>query len=167
MDHSALSQRSFDRKYRPGRWDCAASSGVRSFHNVRCTSSVSPRFDRYCAVGDFPLEHLMGLDPVGSRRRRVAADHLCGASLRVGVERIGCLGTGQPTASGAVCSLDRAVVIRVVVLGIVFYAMTQGAQFVAIDNQPAATTSLVLSLTRCWSQGWRQDLLPSLRRVGS
>jgi drug/metabolite transporter (DMT)-like permease len=43
--------------------------------------------------------------------------------------------------------LDRAVVIRVVVLGIVFYAMTQGAQFVAIDNQPAATTSLVLSLT--------------------
>ena len=63
--------------------------------------------------------------------------------------------------------LDRAVVIRVVVLGIVFYAMTQGAQFVAIDNQPAATTSLVLSLTRCWSQGWRQDLLPSLRRVGS
>jgi drug/metabolite transporter (DMT)-like permease len=43
--------------------------------------------------------------------------------------------------------LGRAVVIRVVVLGIVFYAMTQGAQFVAIDNQPAATTSLVLSLT--------------------
>ena len=27
------------------------------------------------------------------------------------------------------------------------YALTQGAQFVAIDNQPAATTSLILSLT--------------------
>ena len=29
----------------------------------------------------------------------------------------------------------------------VMYALTQGAQFVAIDNQPATTTSLVLSLT--------------------
>ncbi len=35
----------------------------------------------------------------------------------------------------------------IAVLGIVFYALTQGAQFVAIDNQPAATTSLVLSWT--------------------
>ncbi len=43
--------------------------------------------------------------------------------------------------------LSRGVVIRVIVLGVVFYALTQGAQFVAIDNQPAATTSLVLSLT--------------------
>lgn len=32
-------------------------------------------------------------------------------------------------------------------LGLVFYAVTQGAQFVAIDNQPAATTSVVLSWT--------------------
>jgi drug/metabolite transporter (DMT)-like permease len=33
------------------------------------------------------------------------------------------------------------------VLGVVFYALTQGAQFVAIDSQPVATTSLVLTLT--------------------
>lgn len=33
------------------------------------------------------------------------------------------------------------------VLGVVFYAVTQGAQFVAIDNQPAATTSLMLAPT--------------------
>lgn len=33
------------------------------------------------------------------------------------------------------------------VLGLVFYAVTQGAQFVAIDNQPAATTSLMLAPT--------------------
>ena len=33
------------------------------------------------------------------------------------------------------------------VLGLTFYAITQGAQFVAIDNQPTATTSLILSLT--------------------
>lgn len=36
---------------------------------------------------------------------------------------------------------------QLVVLGLVFYALTQGAQFVAIDNQPAATTSVVLSWT--------------------
>lgn len=34
-----------------------------------------------------------------------------------------------------------------VVLGVVTYAVTQGSQFVAIAHQPAATTSLVLSLT--------------------
>jgi len=33
------------------------------------------------------------------------------------------------------------------VLGVVFYAITQGAQFVAIDAQPAATTSLMLAPT--------------------
>lgn len=33
------------------------------------------------------------------------------------------------------------------VLGLVFFAITQGAQFVAIDNQPAATTSLMLAPT--------------------
>lgn len=34
-----------------------------------------------------------------------------------------------------------------IVLGVVFYAVTQGAQFVAIDAQPAATTSLMLAPT--------------------
>ncbi|MGH8958518.1 MAG: DMT family transporter [Acidimicrobiia bacterium] len=33
------------------------------------------------------------------------------------------------------------------ILGLVFYTLTQGAQFIAIDTQPAATSSLVLSLT--------------------
>lgn len=44
-------------------------------------------------------------------------------------------------------SLHRGLVGWVLVLGVVFYAITQGAQFVAIGNQPAATSSLVLSLT--------------------
>ena len=44
-------------------------------------------------------------------------------------------------------ALDRDVVGRFALLGVGFYAITQGAQFVAIDSQPAATTSLVLSLT--------------------
>ncbi|HVR31900.1 MAG TPA: DMT family transporter [Acidimicrobiia bacterium] len=41
----------------------------------------------------------------------------------------------------------RTPVRELVVLGVVFYAVTQGAQFVAIANQPAATTSLILSFT--------------------
>ncbi len=36
---------------------------------------------------------------------------------------------------------------RLVLLGVVLYALTQGAIFVAIDRQPAATTSLVLAMT--------------------
>jgi drug/metabolite transporter (DMT)-like permease len=38
-------------------------------------------------------------------------------------------------------------VVRLVLLGIVMYALTQAAQFVALAEQPAATTSLVLSMT--------------------
>jgi drug/metabolite transporter (DMT)-like permease len=37
--------------------------------------------------------------------------------------------------------------MRLMVLGLVFYAITQGAQFVAIGAQPAATTSLILAFT--------------------
>jgi drug/metabolite transporter (DMT)-like permease len=47
----------------------------------------------------------------------------------------------------SIAHLDRSSLLQIVVLGVVFYAVTQGAQFVAIDNQPAATTSLVLSWT--------------------
>ncbi len=50
--------------------------------------------------------------------------------------------------------LDRSMWIRIVSLGVVMYALTQGAQFVAIDNQPAATTSLVLSLTPLFVAGF-------------
>ncbi|HKJ56214.1 MAG TPA: DMT family transporter, partial [Nitriliruptoraceae bacterium] len=46
-----------------------------------------------------------------------------------------------------VAALDGRSWRRLVVLGVVFYTVTQGAQFIAIDNQPAATSSLVLSLT--------------------
>jgi non-canonical purine NTP pyrophosphatase (RdgB/HAM1 family) len=44
-------------------------------------------------------------------------------------------------------NLDRPALQRLAALGFVFVAVTQGAQFVAIDNQPAATTSLVLAPT--------------------
>ncbi len=53
----------------------------------------------------------------------------------------------RPRARAALRIITWRDVGRLFLLGIVFYTLTQGAQFVAIDNQPAATTSLVLSLT--------------------
>jgi drug/metabolite transporter (DMT)-like permease len=43
--------------------------------------------------------------------------------------------------------VDRRLVVKLITLGVLFYAVAQAAQFVALDEQPAATTSLVLSLT--------------------
>ena len=43
--------------------------------------------------------------------------------------------------------VERGFVVKLVALGVVMYALTQGAMFVALDEQPAATTSLVLSMT--------------------
>ncbi len=43
--------------------------------------------------------------------------------------------------------VSRGFVVRLVALGCVMYGLTQGAQFVALDEQPATTTSLVLSMT--------------------
>jgi drug/metabolite transporter (DMT)-like permease len=50
-------------------------------------------------------------------------------------------------ARGQLARLSRRSVGHLAVLGVVFYALTQGAQFVAIDSQPVATTSLFLTLT--------------------
>jgi drug/metabolite transporter (DMT)-like permease len=49
--------------------------------------------------------------------------------------------------------VDRGFVTRLVLLGVVMYALTQGAMFVALDEQPAATTSLVLSMTPLFVAG--------------
>jgi drug/metabolite transporter (DMT)-like permease len=71
------------------------------------------------------------------------------AALRYGIATIVLAGwvMSRPELRKKVAGMTRSSVVAVVALGIVFYALTQGAQFVAIDNQPAATTSLVLSLT--------------------
>ncbi|HEX2153665.1 MAG TPA: DMT family transporter [Acidimicrobiia bacterium] len=53
----------------------------------------------------------------------------------------------RPKSRAALASLGLPEYLRLAGLGLVFYTLTQGAQFVAIDNQPAATTSLVLSVT--------------------
>jgi len=71
------------------------------------------------------------------------------AALRYGLAAAVLLGwvVARPGPRSDLRHIGRASLPQVVVLGVVFYAVTQGAQFVAIDNQPAATTSLVLSLT--------------------
>jgi drug/metabolite transporter (DMT)-like permease len=43
--------------------------------------------------------------------------------------------------------IERRQVAELVALGVILVAVGQGAQFVALDHQPAATTNLVLSLT--------------------
>lgn len=53
----------------------------------------------------------------------------------------------RPVARRELLALPRLHLGRLAGLGVVFVAVTQGAQFVAIDHQPAATTSLVLSMT--------------------
>jgi drug/metabolite transporter (DMT)-like permease len=50
-------------------------------------------------------------------------------------------------ARGQLAGLTRRSAGHLAVLGVVFYALTQGAQFAAIDAQPVATTSLFLTLT--------------------
>jgi drug/metabolite transporter (DMT)-like permease len=71
------------------------------------------------------------------------------AGLRYGLAAVVLLAVllGRPGGRAELRSLDRRTLVRIVTLGLVFYAATQGAQFVAIANQPAATSSLVLSMT--------------------
>jgi drug/metabolite transporter (DMT)-like permease len=71
------------------------------------------------------------------------------AGLRYGLAAIVLAGVvlARPGTRARVAALRPGDWMRLTVLGIVMYTLTQGAQFVAIDNQPAATTSLVLSMT--------------------
>ena len=68
----------------------------------------------------------------------------------------------------SVVSMGRPTRLRIAVLGVVFHALTQGAQFVAIDNQPAATTSLMLSLSPimvAWLSIGFLDEVPSRKQL--
>lgn len=71
------------------------------------------------------------------------------AGLRYGLAALVLVGwvARRDATRRQVASLGRRQVGRLALLGVVFYTITQGAQFVAIDRQPAATTSLVLSVT--------------------
>lgn len=76
-------------------------------------------------------------------------DPLTFAALRYGLAALvlSAWVLARPQLRSQLAGIDRANVGGILVLGVVFYALTQGAQFVAIDNQPAATTSLVLTFT--------------------
>ena len=92
------------------------------------------------------------------------------AALRYGMAAVLLVGwvlSRQPLRR-SVFTIDRSSMIRLAVLGVFFYAITQGAQFVALDNQPAATTSLTLSLTPLLVAGLAARSLaepPSVRQV--
>ncbi len=75
----------------------------------------------------------------------------------------------RPAARAGMRSALRRGWGELVALGLVFYTVTQGAQFVALAHQPAATTSLVLSLTPLVVAGLAGRSLgerPSGRQVG-
>jgi drug/metabolite transporter (DMT)-like permease len=60
---------------------------------------------------------------------------------------LGVVTATRPSQRSEVRGLSRAGWMRLAVLGVVLYAINQGAVFIAIEDQPVATTSLVLSLT--------------------
>ena len=77
-----------------------------------------------------------GLDPITFAGLRYAVAALILMAL-VGM---------RPTARANFRGLHRAEVGRLAVLGLVFYTLAQGAQFVALDHQP--TASGVIASTR-------------------
>ena len=71
------------------------------------------------------------------------------AGLRYAVAAavLGIVVATRPSARAELRTISGDALRRLAVLGVVFFAVTQGAQFVAIEAQPVATTSLTLSLT--------------------
>lgn len=71
------------------------------------------------------------------------------AGLRYGLASVLLIAwtTAKRDRSAVIGHLDRSAWWLLIALGLLMYALTQGAQFVAIDSQPAATTSLLLATT--------------------
>ncbi|HEU4917353.1 MAG TPA: DMT family transporter [Acidimicrobiia bacterium] len=83
-----------------------------------------------------------GLDDEGLRPVTFAGiRYLLAAILLAGIT------AATPGARFAIARMSNRSWVTLSVLGLVFVTLAQGAQFVAIDSQPAATTSLILSLT--------------------
>jgi drug/metabolite transporter (DMT)-like permease len=74
---------------------------------------------------------------------------LLGAGLRylLACALLGGMVGARPADRRAARTIGSRDLLLLVLLGLLFYAVTQGAQAVAIASQPAATTSLVLSFT--------------------
>jgi drug/metabolite transporter (DMT)-like permease len=60
---------------------------------------------------------------------------------------LGVVTASRPSTRAEVRTMSGHALRRLAVLGVVFYAVNQGAVFVAVEAQPVATTSLLLSLT--------------------
>jgi drug/metabolite transporter (DMT)-like permease len=60
---------------------------------------------------------------------------------------LGAVTASRPASRAEVGAISGSTLRRLAVLGVVFYAVNQGAVFVAVEAQTVATTSLVLSLT--------------------
>ena len=83
-----------------------------------------------------------GLDDEGLRPITFA-----GIRYLIAAVVLAAVAAATPSARSAIVGMGRRSWLTLSVLGLVFVALAQGAQFVAIDAQPAATTSLILSLT--------------------
>ena len=83
-----------------------------------------------------------GLDDEGLRPITFA-----GVRYLIAAALLATIAAGTPSARSAVSNMGSRSWLTLSLLGLVFIAVAQGAQFVAIDSQPAATTSLILSLT--------------------
>lgn len=75
----------------------------------------------------------------------------------------------SPARRSEVASINASTWIQLVALGLIFYTVTQGAQFIAIGAQPAATTSLLLAptplLVAVLSRGSLEEAV-GIRQVG-
>jgi drug/metabolite transporter (DMT)-like permease len=60
---------------------------------------------------------------------------------------LGAVTASRPSTRVEVRTMSGHALRKLAVLGVVFYAVNQGAVFVAVEAQPVATTSLLLSLT--------------------
>jgi drug/metabolite transporter (DMT)-like permease len=69
------------------------------------------------------------------------------AGLRYGLAAALLVGWTRTGPRRALHVVERSAWRPLIALGAVMYALTQGAQFVAIDSQPAATTNLFLAMT--------------------
>ena len=69
------------------------------------------------------------------------------AGLRYGLAAALLVGWTRTGPRRAIHVVERSAWRPLIALGAVMYALTQGAQFVAIDSQPAATTNLFLAMT--------------------
>lgn len=104
-----------------------------------------------------------GLDDEALRPLTFAALRYGSAALILGVWVL-----SRPALRRSALQIGRSMGRSLVLLGLVFYAANQGAQFVAIDNQPAATTSVVLAWTPlvvAFFATWSLSEAPSARQV--